>query len=136
MASTTASVYATGNGSLSAGSKRMREDDDIRPPESTAEYETSKRRKTITDATLGGPLGGPVGGPPILQPMKPSAVMARHRLRMQQPAWRVVVSSVSYHEHVETRLADPTVSKRNEAHLSLCVFCFQVEEILAVFENI
>ncbi|KAJ5228756.1 hypothetical protein N7489_009464 [Penicillium chrysogenum] len=54
--------------------KRMREDDDIRA-ESTAEYETSKRRKTITDATL----GGPVGGPPILQPMKPSGVMARHR---------------------------------------------------------
>ncbi|KAL2701031.1 hypothetical protein AAEP93_007850 [Penicillium crustosum] len=79
MASTTAPVYATGNGSLSAGSKRMREDDDIRPPENTTEYETSKRRKTITDATLGGPLGGPVGGPPILQPMKPSAVMARHR---------------------------------------------------------
>lgn len=24
------------------------------------------------------------------------------RLRMQQPAWRVVVSSVSYREHVET----------------------------------
>ncbi|KAI2769602.1 hypothetical protein DTO012A8_5415 [Penicillium roqueforti] len=74
MASTTAPVYASGNGSLSAGSKRMREDDDIRP-ESTAEYETSKRRKTITDSTL----GGPVGGPPILQPMKPSGVMARHR---------------------------------------------------------
>ncbi|KAJ6124793.1 hypothetical protein N7471_012110 [Penicillium samsonianum] len=74
MASTTAPVYPAGNGSLSAGSKRMREDDDIRP-ESSAEYETSKRRKTITDSTL----GGPVGGPPILQPMKPSGVMARHR---------------------------------------------------------
>ncbi|KAJ5486414.1 hypothetical protein N7530_000714 [Penicillium desertorum] len=74
MASTTAPVYPPGNGSLSAGSKRMREDDDIRP-ETTAEYETSKRRRTITDATL----GGPVGGPPILQPMKPSGVMARHR---------------------------------------------------------
>ncbi|KAG0152641.1 hypothetical protein PDIDSM_1121 [Penicillium digitatum] len=74
MASTTPPVYTTGNGLLSAGSKRMRDDDDIRP-ESTVEYETSKRRKTITDATL----GGPVGGPPILQPMKPSVVVARHR---------------------------------------------------------
>lgn len=72
--STTTPVYGAGNGSLSAGSKRMRDDDDIRP-DSTAEYDTSKRRKTITDT----PLGGPVGGPPILQPMKPSAVMARHR---------------------------------------------------------
>ncbi|CAI7635344.1 unnamed protein product [Penicillium bialowiezense] len=74
MASSSTPVYAA-NASLSAGSKRMREDDEVIRPESTTEYETSKRRKTITDATL----GGPVGGPPILQPMKPSSMMARHR---------------------------------------------------------
>jgi protein SOK2 len=74
MASSSAPVYAPSN-SLSAGSKRMREDDEPIRPETTTEYETSKRRKTITDTTL----GGPVGGPPILQPMKPSSVMARHR---------------------------------------------------------
>ncbi|KAJ5860562.1 uncharacterized protein N7529_007872 [Penicillium soppii] len=73
LASSSAPVYATN--SLSAGSKRMRDDDEAVRPESTNEYETSKRRKTITDSTL----GGPVGGPPILQPMKPSSVMARHR---------------------------------------------------------
>ncbi|KAJ5348423.1 uncharacterized protein N7506_001676 [Penicillium brevicompactum] len=74
MASSSTSVYAANN-SLSAGSKRMREDEEVIRPESAAEYDTSKRRKTITDATL----GGPVGGPPILQPMKPSSMMARHR---------------------------------------------------------
>lgn len=74
MASSSTPVYAA-NASLSAGSKRMREDEEVIRPESTTEYETSKRRKTITDATL----GGPVGGPPILQPMKPSSMMARHR---------------------------------------------------------
>jgi protein SOK2 len=52
----------------------MREDDDVIRPDSGAEYET-KRRKTITDSTI----GGPVGGAPILQPMKTSGIMARHR---------------------------------------------------------
>ncbi|KAJ5571744.1 hypothetical protein N7535_005404 [Penicillium sp. DV-2018c] len=74
MTSTSTPVYGVGNGSLSAGSKRMREDDEVRP-ESNTEYDTSKRRKTITEV----PLGGPVGGPPILQPMKPSTAIGRHR---------------------------------------------------------
>lgn len=69
-----APVYAATN-SLSAGSKRMRDEEDSVHPETATEYETSKRRKTITDDTL----GGPVRGPPILQPMKPSSIMARHR---------------------------------------------------------
>ncbi|KAJ5630595.1 uncharacterized protein N7484_010695 [Penicillium longicatenatum] len=65
---------ATMNGSLGgSGGKRMREDDEVARPESGDGYET-KRRKTITDTTL----GGPVGGAPILQPMK-TAVMAGRR---------------------------------------------------------
>ncbi|KAJ5770723.1 uncharacterized protein N7511_002774, partial [Penicillium nucicola] len=74
MAQSSTPVYATVNGSLGSGSKRMREDDDVIRPDHGAEYET-KRRKTITETTL----GGPVGGAPILQPMKTSGVMARHR---------------------------------------------------------
>ncbi|KAJ6083742.1 hypothetical protein N7467_007877 [Penicillium canescens] len=74
MASSATPVYSTVNGSIGSGSKRMREDDDVIRPDSGAEYET-KRRKTITDTTI----GGPVGGAPILQPMKTSGVMARHR---------------------------------------------------------
>ncbi|KAJ5527943.1 hypothetical protein N7513_012102 [Penicillium frequentans] len=62
------------NGPLGgSGGKRMREDDEVARPESGDGYET-KRRKTITDTTL----GGPVGGAPILQPMK-TAVMAGRR---------------------------------------------------------
>lgn len=75
MASTSTPVYSTTvNGSLGSGSKRMREDDDVIRPESAGEYE-SKRRKTITDATL----GGPIGGAPLLQPMKTGGVMNRRR---------------------------------------------------------
>ncbi|KAJ5668875.1 hypothetical protein N7462_009945 [Penicillium macrosclerotiorum] len=74
MASTTTPVYSTVNGNMGSGSKRMREDDDIIRPDSAGEYE-SKRRKTITDTTL----GGPVGGAPLLQPMKTGGVMARRR---------------------------------------------------------
>ncbi|KAJ5117092.1 hypothetical protein N7526_011201 [Penicillium atrosanguineum] len=75
MASTSTPVYSTTvNGSLGSGSKRMREDDDVIRPESAGEYE-SKRRKTITDATL----GGPIGGAPLLQPMKTGGVMSRRR---------------------------------------------------------
>ncbi|KAL2824650.1 hypothetical protein BDW59DRAFT_84394 [Aspergillus cavernicola] len=61
--------YSTGiNGSLGSN-KRMREDDDVDRivrPDSRGDYET-KRRKTLTDTTVGGPVGGlPIG----LQPMK------------------------------------------------------------------
>lgn len=79
MASTSNPVYPTTvNGSLGgSGTKRMREDDDVVRPDSASEYE-SKRRKTITDATLGGPVGG-VGGAPLLQPMKTGGVMGRRR---------------------------------------------------------
>ena len=70
MASTTTPVYSTlMNGNMGSGNKRMREDDDVLRTDSGNEYE-SKRRKTITDATLGGP---------ILQPTKPSGVMAHRR---------------------------------------------------------
>lgn len=62
------SGYSTGlNGSLGSN-KRMREDDDDRivRPDSRGDYD-SKRRKTLTEATVGGPVGGvPLG----LQPMK------------------------------------------------------------------
>ena len=75
MASTSTPVYSTTlNGSLGSGSKRMREDDDVIRSESGGEYE-SKRRKTLTDSTL----GGPVGGAPLLQPMKTGGVMSRRR---------------------------------------------------------
>lgn len=76
MASTSTPVYSTTmNGSVGSGSKRMRDDDDeIRPESGGGEYDI-KRRKTITDATL----GGPVGGAPLLQPMKTSGVMSRRR---------------------------------------------------------
>ncbi|KAJ5178879.1 hypothetical protein N7492_002089 [Penicillium capsulatum] len=79
MASSTTPAYSGSlNGSLGgSGNKRMREDDDVSRPDSANEYE-SKRRKTITDATLGGPVGG-VGGAPLLQPMKTGAVMTRRR---------------------------------------------------------
>lgn len=57
-----------------SGTKRMRDDDDdVIRPENAGDYE-SKRRKTLTDATIPGGLGGP-----LLQPMKPSAVMNRRR---------------------------------------------------------
>jgi protein SOK2 len=76
MASASTPVYQTATamngGSMGSGSKRMREDDDLPPP---AEYGT-KRRKTLTDTTI----GGPVGGAPLLQPMKaPQSVMSRRR---------------------------------------------------------
>ncbi|KAL2811198.1 cell pattern formation-associated protein [Aspergillus granulosus] len=61
------SGYSTGlNGSLGSN-KRMRDDDDdqIGRPDSRDDYET-KRRKTLTDATVGGPVGMPLA----LQPMK------------------------------------------------------------------
>ncbi|GMF81596.1 unnamed protein product [Aspergillus oryzae] len=79
VASNPAPGYSTGmNGPLGSG-KRMREDDDVdqivRPDSRGAEYE-SKRRKTLTEATVGGPVGGvPLG----LQPMKAGGVMARRR---------------------------------------------------------
>ncbi|KAL3442160.1 hypothetical protein BJX65DRAFT_229887 [Aspergillus insuetus] len=61
------SGYSTGlNGSLGSN-KRMREDDDDRigRPDSRDDYET-KRRKTLTDTSVGGPVGVPLA----LQPMK------------------------------------------------------------------
>lgn len=70
-----APTYSGMNGSLSAGSKRMREDDDVdqvvRPDSRGTEYE-NKRRKTITE------VGGPLAGPPLaMQPMKAGGVMPR-----------------------------------------------------------
>lgn len=75
MASTSTPVYSTTmNGNMGSGNKRMRDDDDVLRTDSGSEYE-SKRRKTITDTTLGGPMGGA----PLLQPMKTGAVTARRR---------------------------------------------------------
>lgn len=75
MASTATSVYSTTmNGNMGSGSKRMREDDDVLRTDGGSEYE-SKRRKTITDTTLGGHMGGA----PLLQPMTTGAVTARRR---------------------------------------------------------
>ncbi|KAJ5591717.1 uncharacterized protein N7459_002086 [Penicillium hispanicum] len=75
MASASNPVYSTTvNGSLGGSSgKRMREDDDVIRPESGGEFEP-KRRKTLTDATI----GGPVGGAPILQPMQTGVMARRH----------------------------------------------------------
>ncbi|KAE8131387.1 apses transcription factor StuA [Aspergillus pseudotamarii] len=79
VASNPAPGYSTGlNGPLGSG-KRLREDDDVdqivRPDSRGAEFE-SKRRKTLTEATVGGPVGGvPLG----LQPMKAGGVMSRRR---------------------------------------------------------
>lgn len=77
MASASTPVYSTTmNGSVGSGAKRMREDDDdIRPESGGGDYEMNKRRKTITEATL----GGPIGGAPLLQPMKTGGVMSRRR---------------------------------------------------------
>ncbi|KKK21118.1 cell pattern formation-associated protein, partial [Aspergillus rambellii] len=81
VASTSASAYSTAmNGSLGSN-KRMRDDDDdvdriVRPDSRGGDYE-SKRRKTLTEATVGGPVGGV---PLALQPMKAGGgVMARRR---------------------------------------------------------
>ncbi|KAL2872275.1 uncharacterized protein BJX67DRAFT_1422 [Aspergillus lucknowensis] len=61
------SGYSTGLSGSLGSNKRMREDDDDRlgRPDSRDDYET-KRRKTLTDATVGGPVGVPLA----LQPMK------------------------------------------------------------------
>ncbi|KAL5335022.1 hypothetical protein BJX70DRAFT_335839 [Aspergillus crustosus] len=62
------SGYTTGLNSSIGSNKRMRDDDDDRivRPDSRGDYD-SKRRKTLTDAGIGGPVGGvPIG----LQPMK------------------------------------------------------------------
>lgn len=72
-----ASGYSGMNGSM--GIKRLRDDDDAdriaRPDSRGADYE-SKRRKTLTEA----PVGGPVGGAPLaLQPVKAGGVMPRRR---------------------------------------------------------
>ncbi|RHZ67757.1 uncharacterized protein CDV56_109634 [Aspergillus thermomutatus] len=75
--SNSAPTYSTMGGSLGS-SKRGREDDDLDRmgrPDSQGEYE-SKRRRTITEATVGGPVGGvPLG----LQPMKAGGAMPRRR---------------------------------------------------------
>ncbi|KAJ5605943.1 hypothetical protein N7510_008724 [Penicillium lagena] len=75
MPSASTPVYQTAmnasGGSMGSGSKRMREDDDLPAP---SDYDT-KRRKTLTDTTTGGPVGAP-----LLQPMKaPQSVMSRRR---------------------------------------------------------
>ncbi|BCR89117.1 uncharacterized protein ACHE_50315S [Aspergillus chevalieri] len=71
VASNSAPIYSAMNGSLSAGSKRMREDDDVdqvaRPDSRGADYD-NKRRKTITE------MNGPLAGPPLMQPMKAGGV--------------------------------------------------------------
>lgn len=65
------------NGSL--GSKRLRDDDEDRIPRPDSrggDYDT-KRRKTLTESTVGGPVGG-VGGPPLgLQPVKAGGMRSR-----------------------------------------------------------
>ncbi|KAJ9209244.1 hypothetical protein DTO166G4_9163 [Paecilomyces variotii] len=69
--------YSALNGSLSSN-KRLRDDDDdrlIRPDSRGPEYE-QKRRKTITETTIGGPVGG---GPLGLQPMTAASVIGRRR---------------------------------------------------------
>lgn len=78
VASNSTPAYSTGiNGSL--GAKRLRDDDEmdrsVRPDSRGTEYE-HKRRKTLTDATMGGPVGG---APLALQPMAATGVMSRHR---------------------------------------------------------
>jgi protein SOK2 len=53
----------------------MRDDDDDRivRPDSRGDYD-GKRRKTLTDTSIGGPVGGvPIG----LQPMKAGGVIRR-----------------------------------------------------------
>ncbi|EAW06300.1 KilA-N domain-containing protein [Aspergillus clavatus NRRL 1] len=75
VASHPASGYSSMNGSLGSA-KRGREDDDLDRmgrSDSQGEYE-SKRRRTITESTVGGPVGGvPLG----LQPMKAGGAMPR-----------------------------------------------------------
>ncbi|KAL1967817.1 hypothetical protein VTN77DRAFT_2506 [Rasamsonia byssochlamydoides] len=66
---------ASMNGSLGSA-KRLREDDDdraARPDSRGGDYE-SKRRKTLTEGTIGGPVGGPLLA---LQPVKAVAVARR-----------------------------------------------------------
>ncbi|OJJ31743.1 hypothetical protein ASPWEDRAFT_53559 [Aspergillus wentii DTO 134E9] len=79
VASTSASTYSTGMNGTLGSNKRLRDDDDddriIRPDSRGAEYD-SKRRKTITEATVGGPVGG---APMALQSMKAGGAMARRR---------------------------------------------------------
>ncbi|KAJ5888778.1 hypothetical protein N7495_008819 [Penicillium taxi] len=72
MASTATPVYSTTMSSSLGGSgnKRGRDDDEVSRPESGGEYE-SKRRKTVTD--------GSIGPGPALQPMKTVIPMSRRR---------------------------------------------------------
>jgi protein SOK2 len=66
---------ASMNGSLGSA-KRLRDDDDdrvARPDSRGGDYDP-KRRRTLTDATVGGPVGGPLLG---LQPVKAGAVSRR-----------------------------------------------------------
>lgn len=74
VASTSTPVYSSTMNRSMGSNKRMREDNDLVRPESGADYD-NKRRKTLNDATI----GGPVGGATLLQPMKMGGVMARHR---------------------------------------------------------
>lgn len=75
--SSSAPTYSTMNGSLGSA-KRGREDDEVdrigRPDSRGTEYDT-KRRRTITEATVGAPVGVTLG----LQPMKAGGGMARRR---------------------------------------------------------
>ncbi|TQB71648.1 hypothetical protein MPDQ_007363 [Monascus purpureus] len=70
-------TYSTGINS-SLGTKRMREDNDVdrsvRPASRGTDFE-HKRRKTITDSTMGGPVGG--GAPLALQPMVAGGIVSR-----------------------------------------------------------
>ncbi|PYH76930.1 apses transcription factor StuA, partial [Aspergillus uvarum CBS 121591] len=73
------SGYSTGlNGSIGS-TKRMREDDEVdriaRPDSRGPDFE-SKRRKTLSETSVGGPVGGVTLG---LQPMKAGGVMSRRR---------------------------------------------------------
>ncbi|KAL4869995.1 hypothetical protein BDV12DRAFT_68347 [Aspergillus spectabilis] len=67
--------YSTGLSGSLGSNKRMRDDDDDRivRPDSRGDYD-GKRRKTLTDTSIGGPVGGvPIG----LQPMKAGGVIRR-----------------------------------------------------------
>lgn len=76
-AANAASGYSASVNGLMGSTKRVREDEDdrgARPDSRGGEYD-HKRRKTLTEA----PVGGPVGGPLIsLQPVK-AGVMTRRR---------------------------------------------------------
>ncbi|PYH40123.1 cell pattern formation-associated protein stuA, partial [Aspergillus saccharolyticus JOP 1030-1] len=77
--SNSAAGYATALNVSLGSNKRMREDDEVdriaRPDSRGPDYE-SKRRKTLSETSVGGPVGGV---PLALQPMKAGGAMSRRR---------------------------------------------------------